>query len=314
MPDTPRPATAALWMTGSILSFTGMAVAGREVAGAHDTFEIMAVRSAIGLVLVFGIGAVSGQLGRISAARLGGHVVRNLFHFTGQNLWFLALGLLPLAQVIAFEFTSPLWVVLLAPLILKERLTAGRLFAAGLGFAGILIVARPDMGSIGIGVFAAAGAALFFAISIMLTKLLTRGEAMISILFWMTLIQLILGVAGALVDGAVRLPTAQTLPWLALVGVAGVVAHLCLTSALALAPASFVVPVDFVRLPLIAVVGALFYSEPLSLQVFLGGGVILAAIWLNLRAGPDVAPAPVSGQTATAEKLQNRDAASLIDR
>lgn len=295
MPDPHRPAAAALWMTGSIVSFTAMAVAGREVSGQHDTFEIMAVRSAIGLVLVLAVGAAAGQIGRISAARLGGHVVRNLFHFTGQNLWFLALGLLPLAQVIALEFTSPLWVVLLAPLILKEKLTARRLFAAVLGFAGILIVARPDIGTINVGVLAAAGAALFFATTVMLTKLLTKGEAMISIMFWMTLIQLVLGLAGALADGEMRLPTAQTLPWLALVGVTGVVAHLCLTSALSLAPASFVVPVDFVRLPLIAVVGALFYAEPLSLPVIAGGGIILLAIWLNLRAGSQ----PSVGASAT---------------
>ena len=295
MPDTYRPLAAALWMTGSIVSFTAMAVAGREVAGQHDTFEIMAVRSAIGLVLVLGVGAMTGQLHRISAARFGGHVLRNLFHFTGQNLWFLALGMLPLAQVIALEFTSPLWVVLLAPLILKEKLTAQRVIAAGLGFVGILIVARPDMGNIGIGVLAAAGAALFFATTVMLTKLLTKDEALITILFWLTLIQLGLGVGGALLDGAVRLPTAQTLPWLVLVGVAGVVAHLCLTTALSLAPASFVIPVDFVRLPLIAIVGALFYAEPLSLPVFLGGGIILGAIWLNLRAGSQ----PQAGTSAT---------------
>lgn len=292
MPDTYRPRDAALWMTGSIVSFTAMAVAGRALVGLHDTFEIMAVRSAIGLVIVLAVGAATEQLGRISRARLGGHVVRNLFHFTGQNLWFLALGLLPLAQVIALEFTSPLWVVLLAPLILKERLTPMRLFAAGLGFVGILVVARPDMGHIGVGVLAAAGAALFFAMSVMLTKLLTKGEAMITIMFWMTLIQLVLGTIGASYDGAVRWPDAQSLPWLALVGVTGVVAHLCLTTALSLAPASFVIPVDFVRLPLIAIVGALFYAEPLSLPVFLGGGIILAAIWLNLRSStkPQIGP------------------------
>ena len=276
---------AALWMVGSILSFTVMAVAGRELAGHHDTFEILTVRSAIGLGLVVAVGALTGQLRRISGARLGGHLIRNAVHFTGQNLWFLALGLLPLAQVIALEFTSPLWVVLLAPLVLGERLTPMRLAAAVLGFAGILIVARPDMGHISTGVLAAAGAALFFAMTILLTKVLTRGEALITILFWLTLMQLGFGLVASLADGQVRMPTPQTLPWLALVGVTGVMAHLCLTTALSLAPASVVVPVDFARLPLIAVVGALFYAEPLSLQVFLGGGVILAAIWLNLRAG-----------------------------
>jgi len=287
MQDTYRPVASALWMTGSIISFTAMAIAGREVAGQHDTFEIMAVRSAIGLVLVLAVGAATGQLHRISGARLGGHLVRNLLHFTGQNLWFLALGLLPLAQVIALEFTSPLWVVLLAPLILKEKLTSQRLFAAGLGFVGILIVARPDIGNINIGMLAALGAALFFALTTLLTKLLTKDLSLITILFWLTLMQLFLGIVTALADGQVRLPTAQTLPWLTLVGVAGLAAHLCLTTALSLAPASFIAPVDFVRLPLIAVVGAVFYAEPLSLPVFIGGGIILGAIWLNLRARPD---------------------------
>ena len=287
MQDTYRPVASALWMTGSIISFTAMAIAGREVAGQHDTFEIMAVRSAIGLVLVLAVGGATGQLQRIGSARLGGHLVRNLLHFTGQNLWFLALGLLPLAQVIALEFTSPLWVVLLAPLILKEKLTSQRLFAAGLGFVGILIVARPDIGNINIGMLAALGAALFFALTTLLTKLLTKDVSLITILFWLTLMQLFLGIVTALADGQVRLPTAQTLPWLTLVGVAGLAAHLCLTTALSLAPASFIAPVDFVRLPLIAVVGAVFYAEPLSLPVFIGGGIILGAIWLNLRARPD---------------------------
>ncbi len=287
--QTHRPRAAALWMTGSILSFTAMAVAGREVAGLHDTFEIMAVRSVIGLLIVLMVGFATRQLHRITAVRFGGHLVRNLFHFTGTNLWFLALGMLPLAQVIALEFTSPLWVVLLAPLILREKLTTRQIFAAGLGFLGVLIVARPDFGnfggSVGLGILAAAGAAFFFAVSIMLTKLLTKGEAMIAIMFWMTLIQCVFGLMGAFSDGFVRMPTAQTMPWLILLGVAGLVAHLCLTTALSLAPASFVVPVDFVRLPLIAVVGAAFYAEPLSLPVFLGGGIILAAIWMNLQTG-----------------------------
>jgi drug/metabolite transporter (DMT)-like permease len=232
---------------------------------------------------------MTGQLGLISRARIGGHVLRNLCHFTGQNLWFLAIGLLPLAQVIALEFTSPLWVVLLAPLIVGERLTKVRLAAVALGFVGVMIVARPDMGHLNIGVAAAAGAAMFFATTTLLTKALTKGEALITILFWLTLMQLGLGLAATLADGQMRLPDATTLPWLSVVGVAGVIAHLCLTKALSLAPAGMVVPLDFVRLPLIAVVGALFYAEPLSLPVFAGGAVILAAIWMNLSADRHVA-------------------------
>lgn len=278
------PLKAALWMTGAIVSFSAMAVAGREVSTLHDTFEIMAVRSAIGFALVLAVTAARGQLAQISHQRLGGHVLRNLVHFTGQNLWFWALTLIPLAQLFALEFTSPLWVILLAPLVLGERFTKMRLLAAFLGFAGILIVTRPFGTTVGPGVMAAAGSAVFFALTSILTKRLTRTETMVSILFWLTLLQFLFGVIGAGWDGRVRWPTAETLPWLALIGGAGVLAHLSLTSALRLAPASFVMPIDFVRLPLIAVIAAVFYAEPLDPFVLLGGAIIFCGVWLNIGA------------------------------
>ena len=94
-----NPLRAALWMTGAITSFSAMAIAVRELKGAHDTFEIMAVRSLVGLVIVLAAALATGRLGEIRAHRLGGHVLRNAIHFTGQNLWILAVTLIPLAQV-----------------------------------------------------------------------------------------------------------------------------------------------------------------------------------------------------------------------
>lgn len=279
-----QPLRAALWMTGAIASFSAMAIAGREIGGAHDTFEIMAARSAVGLGLVLVIGGLRGQLGQITARRLPGHLLRNLVHFTGQNLWFWALTLIPLAQLFALEFTMPIWVLLLAPFLLGERLTRARGIAAALGFAGILIVARPDPTALNPGVLAAAASAVCFALTSILTKRLTADEPVIGILFWLTLIQLVLGLGAAGFDGQITWPTAATAPWLALIGGAGVLAHLSLTSALRLAPASFVVPIDFTRLPLIAVLAALFYGEPLDPFVLIGGAVVFVGIWINLRA------------------------------
>jgi drug/metabolite transporter (DMT)-like permease len=271
-------------MTGSIAAFTSMAIATRQINGAHDTFEILAYRSVIGWVLVLGIALAMGQAGRIRRDRVGSHLVRNVFHFTGQSLWFWAITLIPLAQVFALEFTSPIWVILLSPLFLGERLTRRKLLAAALGFAGILIVARPDFTALETGVLAAAGAAVFFAVTNLMTKALTTdGEAIVSILFWLTLIQACFGTIAMAADGAVTLPTLATLPWLALIGVAGITAHLCLTTALSLAPASTVVPVDFARLPIIAAIGALVYAEPVEPSLFLGAALIFLGIWLNLR-------------------------------
>ena len=274
---------AALWMLGAVLCFTAMAIAGRNVLAVHDTFEIMTARSAIGLLLVMAYGLATGQLRQVSSARLSGHFLRNIVHFTGQNLWFLALGMIQLAQVFALEFTAPIWVILLSPLVLNEALTRPRLTAAALGFIGIMIVARPDFAALNPGVLAAAGAAVCFAAVQILTKRLTRGESVIGILFWLTLMQFCFGIVCILVSGHITWPTHATLPWLGLIGLAGVLAHLCLTTALALAPASFVVPIDFIRLPLIAVVAAVAFAEPIDPMVLLGGAVIFTGIWINVR-------------------------------
>jgi drug/metabolite transporter (DMT)-like permease len=270
-------------MLGSIASFTAMAVSAREVGGVHDTFEIMLYRSIVGVLVVLGIGVATRRMGEVSARNLKLQLGRNVAHFTGQNLWFLALISAPLAQVFAMEFTSPLWVLLLAPLILGERVRPAQYAVAAVGFGGVLIVAQPFAGAVSLGLLWGGSAALFFALTNLLTRRLTRTETVMGILFWLTTTQLAFGLVCAGIDGEIAAPTAATLPWLALIGLAGLCAHFCLTKALTLAPASTVMPVDFARLPLIALIGAAFYAEPLDPMILLGGAVIAGAAWANLR-------------------------------
>ena len=281
------PLVAALWMIGAIVSFSAMAVAGRAVSFELDTFEIMLYRSLIGMVVVILVARFAGTLHQITRRSPGTHMIRNLSHFAGQNLWFYAITVIPLAQVFALEFTGPLWGLLLAPLVLRERLTPSRAFTAILGFIGILIVTRPSPDTASIGVLAAALAAVGFAGSIVFTRKLTRTETLTCILFWMTVLQAGFGVIFAGYDLDIALPGLATLPWVVLIGLGGLVAHFCLTTALSLAPATVVMPVDFARLPLIAVIGMMFYSEPIDLFVILGAVVIFAAnyvnIWLETR-------------------------------
>jgi len=273
---------AALWMLGAIASFSAMAVAGRAVSHALDTFEIMTYRSLVGIVVLWVILTLNGQWRQVTRRSLGTHVIRNAAHFTGQNLWFYAVTAIPLAQVFALEFTSPIWVVLLSPLILGEPLTRLRLISVLAGFMGILIVARPSPDTISPGLIAAASSAVFFALSVMYTRLLTRTETVLCIMFWLTLMQAVFGIIFSAWDGDMVAPSAQTLPWLVLIGFAGLLAHYCLTSALAIAPATVVVPIDFVRLPTIAIVGMLLYGEALDAWVFVGAAVIFAANYANI--------------------------------
>ncbi|MEH6644960.1 DMT family transporter [Sulfitobacter sp.] len=273
---------AALWMTGAIASFSFMAVAGRELAGEYDTFEIMLYRSLVGTIIVLAVTACGNRWHEIRFDQYKQHFLRNLFHFTGQNLWFYAVAIVPLAQVFALEFTSPLWVVILAPLILGEKLTRVRAISAVFGFIGILIITRPNPDTFQFALLYAAAAAVFFALTILLTKRLTRTNSITSILFFLTTLQLVFGLITAGYDGNIALPTDQSLPYLFLVGCAGLLAHFCLTTALSIAPAAVVVPIDFARLPVIAIVAMFLYAEPLELWVFVGAAVIFAANYLNI--------------------------------
>ena len=276
-------ARAAIWMVGAILSFSSLAVAGRTVSAELDTFELLFYRSVIGIFIVTGVAAMAGTLPQISRYRMGTHLLRNIAHFAGQSLWYFALTVIPMAQVFALEFTSPLWVVLLSPLLLGERLTPFRLMVTVLGFVGILIITRPGAETLNWGVAAAALAAVCFATTSIFTKRLTRDVSLTGILFWLVVMQSVMGLVAAGYDGDIHIPSAAIWPWLLWIGLAGLIAHFCLTKALSIAPASTVVPLDFARLPLIAMVGAVFYGEALDIYVFAGAALIFAANYLNIR-------------------------------
>lgn len=277
-----NPVRAALWMVGAIFAFSALAVAGRAAALELDTFEMMTYRSIIGVVIVVVVGAAAGTLGQITRRHMGVHMVRNIIHFGGQNLWFYAITVAPLTLVFALEFTAPLWTMLLAALFLGERLTAWKLGAGLVGFLGVLIVVQPGAQPLSMGMATAALAALFFAGTAILTKRLTRTESITCILFWLSVIQLIIGLIVCLWDGQMAVPSTAMLPWLAVIGIGGMAAHFCLTTALSIAPASVVMPMDFARLPAIAVVGVVLYGEALEWGVLLGAVLIFAANYLNI--------------------------------
>ena len=281
-----HPMRAAAWMIGAIVSFTAMAIAGRALGGLHDTFEIMTYRSLFGFVMVVVVASWAGTLKEITFRRLPLHGLRNLCHFFGQNLWFFAVGsaTVPLAQIFALEFTTPIWATFLAAIFLGEKLTAIRLLAAAIGFSGALIVAQPGTSvEITPGLIAAALAALGFAGAAVATRALVRTETTTCVLFYLTVIQAVLGLGTALMDGHMGLPTAQSIHWLGLVAVCGLVAHFCITKALSIAPAGVVMPIDFARLPIIVVVGMVLYDEPWQWAIIIGAVLIFAANTLNLR-------------------------------
>ena len=289
MTDAPAPslARAALWMAGALLSFSTMAVSGREAGRVLETAELLVWRSAIGFLVVLLVLALSSRgFAQVRTRRLGLHVVRNAGHFFGQYGWYYALTLIPMAQLFALEFTSPIWVALAAPFVLGERFSPVRLGAIALSFAGVLMV----VGAFGAGFATGFGegqvwallASFGFALNMVATKKLTGTETTLCILFWLTLLQ---GPMGLAVAGSLPTvpPDGATALWVLALSLGGLSAHFCMTQAFRYGDTTVVAPMDFFRLPLIALVGMAFYAEPLAWNVLAGGTMIFFGNWLNTR-------------------------------
>jgi drug/metabolite transporter (DMT)-like permease len=271
-------------MGGALLSFSAMAVSVRELAAELSIFEILAVRSMFGVVVLCTILAFSPVLqASVRPHRMGLHLLRNSMHYCGQYAWALSLTLLPLATVFALEFTMPAWTMLLAALILGERLTPSRVGAVVLGLAGVVIILRPGITSFQPASLLVLAAAFAYAVSMITTKQLIRTESTFAIVFWMNVMQLPMSLAGSSLDFPTRFTSADLLPIFGL-GISGVSSHYCLSNAFRSGDASVVVPLDFLRIPLIAWVGWWLYGERLDMFVFAGALTIIAGVIWNLRA------------------------------
>lgn len=269
-------------MMGTLASFTAMALGGRELSGEIGTFEILFLRSLVALGVVCAVLSYSGWR-QISLRNLPLHALRNVFHFGGQFGWFFGIALIPLAEVFAIEFTTPAWTMLLAAVVLGERMTRSRMLAVGLGIAGVLVILRPGLAIVSPGALAVLGAAFCFALSNVLVKrLTTREESPLAIVFYMSLLQAPFSLLPALYAWVT--PSLRLWPWVLVVGVSALTAHYCFSRALKLADASVVAPMDFLRLPLIAFAGFVFYGETLDWYVIAGAVMMVAGNFANLLA------------------------------
>ena len=272
---------AALWMVGWLSLMVLIAIAGREAQRELAVFQIMEMRSLIGLLLIAPLIRAGGGLAAMRTQRPRQHAARNLVHYAAQYCWFVALTLIPLAQVVAIEFTMPIWSALLAAVFLHERITTWKVLAIALGVFGVGLIVRPASTGLSAGQGIALVAAVGFAVSVILVKSLTRSDSALAIIFWMLVWQSLLGLLPAL--WVWRWPSATVWGWVLVVAFCGTFSHYCMARALQHAEATVVVPMDFVRVPLTALAGWLVYAERVDLFTVLGVVLILAGNALNLR-------------------------------
>jgi drug/metabolite transporter (DMT)-like permease len=214
--------------------------------------------------------------------RMGLHLFRNTIHYASQFSWALSLTMLPLATVFSLEFTMPAWTAVLAVWFLHERMNASRLGVVVLGLIGVLVILRPGIAGFNPAAILVLLAAFGYAITMITTKKLTITETTFAIIFWMAVIQFPLSLIGSDPAAFLNIDTRHILPAIG-VGTAGLTSHYCLSNAFRSGDATLVVPLDFMRIPLIAVVGWAFYGERLDLFVLLGALIIVSGVLWNLR-------------------------------
>ena len=288
-PEQPPPRSsnvpaAIFWMIGTLLSFSLMAISIRNLGGVLNLFELLMVRAVGGFIMLVVVIALQPSLFQYLALRKPlTHLVRNGTHFIANLCWANAVILLPLATVFAIEFMMPVWAGILAVLFLGEKMTVSRAGTIALGFLGVVIILRPGIEAFQLAALGVLVASLGYAASNIATKKLIPVQSTIAILFWMNVMQIAMALPGIDVAFPLRLAGAQ---WIWAFGLAfgGTFAHYCLTNALRVADAIVVIPLDFLRIPLIAFVGWMFYGERLDFLVFAGVVIILSGIIWNLRA------------------------------
>ena len=282
---TNKLARVVLWMVGALLSFSVMAVSIRELAKANlSIFEILAIRSGVAVLVLLVLLAVRPDLRAYALPRrMKLNVLRNTVHYASQYAWALSITMLPLAMVFALEFTMPAWTALLAVWLLHERLTPSRIGVVVFGLIGVLVILRPGIASFNPAAFLVLTAAFGYAITMITTKKLTMTETTFGIVFWMAVIQFPFSLVGSDPTVFFHLEARHILPAIG-VGTAGLTSHYCLSNAFRAGDATLVVPLDFMRIPLIAVVGWAFYGERLDIFVLLGALIIIGGVLWNLRA------------------------------
>jgi len=275
-------------MSGAVLSFAVMAVAVRELLRHVGILEILALRTVVSLLVVCAIVSRHG-FATLRTRRVPEHAARALLHLGGQFCWMYAIAALTLATVFAIEFTMPVWTAVLAAIFLHERLTAPRLVQLVLGLAGVMIILRPGLGAFHPAALVMVLGSVFYASNMIFTKRLSATDSPLAVTFWMSVVQLPVTAVAAAPQWV--MPSIADLPWILAIGCGSFAAHYSMTRAMKVADATVVVPIDFIRLPLIAVVGALFYNEPFDPMVIAGATVIFVGTYFSLSRERGAAPA-----------------------
>lgn len=264
-----------------VVSFAAMVICVRLLADSISPVEQVFLRSVFGLVFMLAALTRRGGLPRIRTNRFGMHFTRAALTYLGVATWFYALTRMELAEAVAIHFTLPLFGIVFAIIFLKEQVTINRWIATAVGFAGALVIIRPGVvGLEPIAFVVLLSAAAYGAGDIALKKL-SETESSALIVLVLNLFMVPMSLVPALFDWT--WPSWGDVPVVLLLGLTGVAAHYCLARSMALADASVVIPMEFLRLPVLAAAGYLLFDEVPDRWALVGAVIIFGATYYMAR-------------------------------
>ncbi|MCA0961643.1 DMT family transporter [Salipiger bermudensis] len=292
------PVRGILWMVVSGLCFVGVTALVKLLAGRVPAAESAFLRYVFGLLFLLpawrGLSAL-----RLTRRQIGLVSLRGTAHTVGVIFWFFAMTRIPLAEVTAMNYLTPIYVTILAVFVLGERLAMRRIMAIVVALGGALLILRPGFRELDPGHFAMLGTALLFSGSYLIAKIISGEMSAVAVV---TLLSITVTIGLFPFALAVWVtPTLGDLGILFLVACFATGGHYAMTLAFAAAPVTVTQPVTFLQLVWSVIVGAAFFAEPVDPWVVLGGVVIMGAVlfitWREAMLKRRVAPAGPDAQS-----------------
>lgn len=270
-----RPVQGVLWMLGSGLSFVAVNGAVRAAGTDVPTVQAAFLRFAFGIVFLAPL------LPSLVRARFPARIwrlfaVRGVFHSAAVIGWFYAMVHIPIAEVSAIGYLTPIAVVAGGTLIFGEAFSLRRAVAIGVAILGTLVVLRPGLREVELGHLSQLFAALMFACSYLIAKRLSLEVAPVLIVAMMSLSVAVMLAGPAIVVWVP--PSVEDLAWFAMAAVFATSAHYCMTRSFGCAPLTTTQPVTFLQLIWATLLGVVVFGEAVDPFVLLGGGMIISAI------------------------------------
>lgn len=277
LPDTVR---GAFWMSSAALLFALVYVTVRRLSEGLPIAELVLLRALMGIAFMLPWLMRSGMAG-LRTGRPGMYVWRTVTAYSGMLCWFYALAEMTLAGATSLMFTMPLFTILLAGMVLQERVGPHRWLATVAGFAGALVIIRPGIIEVGIASLAALYTAMSYAATNIMTKSLTRTESTNAVVFYNFALMAVIAVIPAAIYW--KTPVWEDGLWILAFGILSALAQQCVTRAYAAAPASAVSPFNFLKLPFVAVIGFVMFAELPDGWTWAGAALIIASTWYIAR-------------------------------